>query len=151
MSRYHFSQVTSARLFPGGVAVNQTSPRLSGSSVASIFEKCLLQQGEKDADGVEVQGIAKARFHIGRLKENEGNITSLLAELPDDFRESGGGGMSFLNACMDRHGNQWTGLQQVMEQLFLLGMGIGKVSSLLPREAWGALPGGVPYYVVKVA
>jgi hypothetical protein len=73
----------------------------------------------------------------------------MLAELPDMFKESGGGGWSFLNACDDRHGNQWTGLHQRMEQLFQLGIGIDKVECQLPREVWPALPGGMPYYIVK--
>jgi len=57
--------------------------------------------------------------------------------------------MSFLNACQDRNGNQWTDLHQRMEQLFVLGQAAGFVSCLLPRDMWAALPGGMPYYVVS--
>jgi hypothetical protein len=76
-------------------------------------------------------------------------IETMLDELPDEFKKTGGGGMSFLNACNDKHGNQWTDLHQRMEQLFQLDIGIGKVKCLMPREMWGILPDGMPYYVVN--
>ena len=74
----------------------------------------------------------------------------MLSELPDEFRVSGGGGWSFLQACNDRHGTQWTGFHQAMEELFMLGMAAGLVTELLPRDLWDALPGGMPYYAVKL-
>jgi hypothetical protein len=40
-------------------------------------------------------------------------------------------------------------MHATMEQLILLGVGIGKVKSLMPREMWDVLPGGMPYYVVE--
>ena len=72
----------------------------------------------------------------------------MLENLPLDFQENSGGGMSFLKACDDQEGNQWTGLHRRMEELFVLGTGLGKVKCLMPRELWAALPGGMPYYVV---
>ncbi len=73
----------------------------------------------------------------------------MLDELPDSFKKSGGGGMSFQNACVDKQGNQWTDFHQRMEQLFQLGIGIGKVELLMPREMWAMLPGGMPYYAIN--
>ena len=35
-----------------------------------------------------------------------------------------------------------------MEELFCLGIAIGRVECLIPREMWKILPGGVPYYVI---
>jgi len=35
-----------------------------------------------------------------------------------------------------------------MEALFCLGMGIGRIRSLMPRELWKTLPGGMPYYAI---
>ena len=58
-----------------------------------------------------------------------------------------GGGWSFLQACVDKNGNHW-GEHSNMEELFCLGIAIGKVESLLPRDMWKVLPGGVPYYVI---
>ena len=54
-----------------------------------------------------------------------------------------------MNACMDKSGRQWTGMHLTMEYLFLLGIAIGEVEYLLPREMWEAFPGGMPYLVVK--
>ena len=45
-------------------------------------------------------------------------------------------------------GTQWTDLHRTMEQLFLLGLASGLVTELMPRELWGSLPGGMPYYAV---
>ena len=73
----------------------------------------------------------------------------MLAELSDDFKTSGGGGMSFLNACMDKHGNQWTGMHLRQEQLVQLGIAIGEVEYAASREMWRLFPGGMPYFVVK--
>ena len=34
------------------------------------------------------------------------------------------------------------------DRLMMLGMAIGKVKYLLPRNLWFILPGGVPYYCI---
>lgn len=119
--------------------------QLDPQVVEQTFEACYDPNGE-----VEVAGIMlPARFDKARLADHAERIAFLLGELPDEFKASCGGGWSFLNACMDRHGNQWTGMHSTMDKLFMLGMGIDMVVSQLPREMWDALPGGMPYYVVK--
>lgn len=119
-------------------------------TVQTIFIDCLFSNGEDTSNYVSAEGITvDVGFHPERLNGHKPEIEALLDELPSDFRESSlGGGMSFLAACEDRHGNQWTGDHQRMEQLFQLGIGIGKVKSLLPRSLWKLLPGGMPYYVI---
>ena len=117
--------------------------------VNAIFMDCLFKDGEDTSKHIKAEGITRhVGFHPERLESHKAEITAMLEELPDEFKESGGGGMSFLNACNDKHGNQWTGLHQRMEQLFQLGIGVSKVKCLMPREMWGALPGGMPYYAV---
>lgn len=125
---------------------------LTAARVGELLEKCLYQDGEPADQRVEVEGILhKFVLHRDRLQANANAIQALLAELPEQFRRSGGSGWSFLNACMDRHGSQWTGLHLVMEQLFALGMGIGKAEYVLPRELWDvAFPGGMPYLVLDM-
>ncbi len=128
----------------------ETDYRLDPNRVKAVFEECHVPADTKDA--VLVEGITGAEeFDFERLQANVEEIEQMLLELPDVYRESHGGGMSFTQACIDRHGNQWTGMQMVMNQLFMLGLAIGKVESLLPREMWDALPGGMPYYVIKDA
>lgn len=122
---------------------------LDPKRVNAIFADCLFRDSEDTSKHVAAEGIVRnARFHPKRLESHRAEIEAMLVELSDDFKETGGGGMSFLNADNDRHGNQWTGVHQRMEQLFQLGIGIGKVKPMLPRKMWSSLPGGMPYYIV---
>jgi hypothetical protein len=119
---------------------------LTAETVEATFAACLADHG------TEVEGIvSSATFDAARIADHAELIATLLYELPEQFRASGGGGWSFLNACDDRHGNQWTGLYITMERLFMLGIAAGLVECQLPRDMWKVLPGGMPYYVVKDA
>jgi|SRR6185437_4652181 len=105
--------------------------------------------GSMPPDLVRADGVVTTYgFHPGRLWSHVDEILEMLSELPDDFMRDRGGGMSFLNACVDRHGNQWTSLHRTMEALFCLGIATGRVECLLPRDMWHMMPGGMPYYVV---
>lgn len=125
--------------------------------VEKMFLDCLYKKKEMEGvdgvpeDAVTVEGIVqKFGFHPGRLEEKRTKVAELLKALPHQFRRNGEGGWSFLNACIQENGVQWTGLQERMEQLFCLGMGVGLVESKLPRKMWSVLPGGMPYYVINV-
>jgi hypothetical protein len=124
---------------------------LTPQAVSTIFLDCLFRDEELTGDkpppdAVLVEGIVtSAGFHPGRLKQHEAEIVALLGELPPEFKD----GWSFLNMCTDKHGNLWTGVHRSVEELVLLGMGIGKVKLCAPREMWAVLPGGVPYYQVS--
>lgn len=121
---------------------------LNGARVAQIFLDCLFQAGEDKI--IPVGGIlCNAVFGKKRLEVHKVEISALLDELPDSFKEFGGGGMSFLRGCEDKYCEQWTDSQTRVDQLFQLGMGIGKVKCLVPRQFWPALPGGMPYYQIK--
>jgi hypothetical protein len=129
--------------------MSETATVLDPDQVNTIFMDCLFREGEDTSKHIKAEGVVRnVGFHSERLESHKAEITAMLDELPDEFKESGGGGMSFLNAYNDKHGNQWTGLHQRMEQLFQLGIGVGKVKCLMPREMWSVLPGGMPYYVV---
>lgn len=122
---------------------------LSTSMVEEIFGKCLYKEGESPEAQLEVEGVLRsAVFNRQRLEQHRQEIFGMLLELPDAFMQSGGGGMSLMNACCDRYGRQWTGLQVIMEGLMMLGIAVEKVRPLFPRMMWSALPGGMPYYVV---
>lgn len=123
---------------------------IAADRVNSIFMACLFKDGEDTSDHIVAEGIVNiVGFHPGRIEKHRQEIHDMLAELPDEFKTSGGGGYSFLNACMDKHGNQWTGVHQTQEQLIQLGIAIGEVEYCLPREMWSAFPGGMPYLIVK--
>ena len=125
-----------------------TQTVLDPERVNAIFMDCLFRDGEDTSKHIKAEGIVSVEFHPERLQSHKAEIEAMLDELPDEFKKSGGGGWSFLNACNDKHGNQWTGLHQRMEQLFQLGVGINKVQYQMPREMWSVLPGGMPYLVV---
>ena len=118
--------------------------KLTPTAVETIFNYCQEPTGEVVVEGI----VHHEHFSAEKLAEKRTEIAELLAELPDQFQKSKGGGWSFLNACNDRHGTQWTGFHLVMEMLFMLGMATGQVECLLPRDMWSAMPGGMPYYVV---
>jgi hypothetical protein len=122
---------------------------LTTENVTSIFKDCLFKDGENTSNPVMSEGItSKFGFHKERLESHKEDISEMLSKLPKEFQQNTGGGMSFLNACNDVDGRQWTSLHQVMEQLFVLGQAIEKVKCLMPRDMWKILPGGMPYYVV---
>lgn len=124
--------------------------KINPQRVEDIFLGCLFLDGEDRKEFVPAEGITcNVAFHPGRLAGHKEEISAMLEDLPDDFKKTGGGGMSFLSAGQDRHGNPWTDLHQRMEQLMQLGVGIGKVECLLPRSMWDALPGGVPYFCIN--
>src|SRR5262249_49496804 len=92
-----------------------------------------------------VEGIvATFGFHPERIEAHRSEVLVFLSEVSPDFLSTGGGGMSFLNLCMDRHGHQW-GEHRNMEQLVCLPIGLKLGSYLMPRDLWSAFPGGMPY------
>lgn len=122
--------------------------KLTSERVREIFKDCLTP--DMETKHIVVEGVAHSYgLKPSKLEEHREEIFALLKELPEQFMESGGGGWSFLNACMDRHGNQWTGEHLVMESLFCLGIGIDVVVNPVPEELRPLLPGWVPYYLVK--
>lgn len=136
---------------PGPVVVNHRDSPLSAENVEVIFTECLAH-GDADHPTISVEGIMHtAHFAIEKLRVRKADIGGMLAQLPLPFQppeRGGGGGWSFLNACMDRDDNQWTGLHSTMEMLFMLGLATGQAAYCLPREMWSALPGQMPYLMV---
>lgn len=124
-------------------------PLISADRVNELIGDCLAPS--KDEPGViVVEGIVNTAYlRREKLEEHRDEINDMLDSLPIEFYENTGGGWTFLNACADRNGVQWTGLHRTMEFLFLLGMGLKRVEYMLPREMWRAFPGGVPYVLIK--
>lgn len=122
---------------------------LTAKNVDAVFRDCLFGDEEDRTNHIIVEGIVNDfGLHPKRLESHRDEIIELLSQLPDGFRKESGGGWSFLNACVTKNGSQW-GEHIHVEQLVTLGIGIGKVEYCLPRDMWKALPGGVPYFVVK--
>jgi len=129
---------------------------INAEEVEKILVDCLYKPEELLDDKVPVNAVivegimSKFAFNPEQLEKYKNRIIELLSELPVQFRQDSGGGWSFLNACNTKDGKQWTGLHLRMEQLFMLGMAIGKAKFLMPREMWKMFPGSMPYIVIKI-
>lgn len=124
--------------------------KLSADAVEKLVKECLFRDGEDTSDPALAEGITrKFGFNRTRLSERTGEIKEMLAELPDEFQASKGGGWTFMNACVDRDGRQW-GEHRDMENLFCLGIAAGVAQWQMPREMWNILPGGMPYVAVNI-
>lgn len=127
---------------------------IDSTRVRIIFMDCLFKEdeiknGKPTVLYVEAEGITgTVGFHQKRLEGYREEVKKTLGGLSDRFNITCGGGASFLEACDDRNGIQWTGSHQSMEQLFQLGLGLGLVKCLIPRSSWASLPGGMPYYAI---
>lgn len=126
-----------------------TTTVLSTNRVRKIILDCVFRDGEPHDNCVEGHAVmTRLGFHSERLASHKEEIGLMLAELPAEFMQSSGGGMSFLNACIDRHGNHWAE-HRTIDELLCLGLATDQVAFCLPREIWAVLPGGMPYFVVK--
>lgn len=122
---------------------------LTSEAVEDTYVACLAEDAPAERRVIVAGITASTGFDRQKIDERKAFIGAMLMDLPEDFMKSKGGGMSFLNACQNRQDQQWTGMHLRMGQLFDLGVAAGFVECLLPREMWKALPGGMPYYVVR--
>lgn len=120
---------------------------LTSDNVNKTFMDCLSDNAD---EVVVVEGVVHTvSFDKEKLESHREEVRAMLDELTPEFRKSVGGGWSFLNACLNKDGEQWTGLHLIMEQLFQLGEGLGLIVCQMPRNMWDILPGGMPYYVYE--
>lgn len=133
--------------------------KLTAENVHATVKYCL-PESMSDADreklqkDEEVPGIILVKGVVGgfafvtaKLEEKRADVEAMLKELPVEFMKTGGGGYSFLNACMTKDGDHW-GEQPTVGELVCLGLGLKLVDFVMPREMWPVLPGGMPYFVV---
>lgn len=131
----------------------KTIDRLDPRLVHSIFLDCQFQEHEDRSSHIRVEGVVleEVMLHPLRVAKNKTVIEDLLLLLDNSFMADGGGGASFLNMCVDKHGVQWTGVHSVQEELFILGRAIGAAHFVVPRQYWDALPGGMPFVIIEVS
>jgi hypothetical protein len=125
---------------------------LTANEVEGIILACLLGHAPVEGDSYVIAHsiVRNFCFSKDKIEKYAERIGWLLHQLPQQFleeTEGGGGGWSFLNACMTKNGELW-GQQRDVEALLVLGVAAGWASIQLPREIWSILPGGVPYFVV---
>jgi hypothetical protein len=129
---------------------------IDANRIEEILKDCLFTKEEVEAANGEPKNIVEAEGLFGKLGLNSDRvgkhkeeIKKILSELPDEFMEDKGGGMSFLNMCNDKEGNQW-GEHKNMDQLYILGNACGFAKFNMPREFWTAFPGGLPYIIINL-
>lgn len=131
---------------------------LTPENVTRLFGSCLFREDEGVPEGlIPTQGVKiTMSFHPGRLREHEKEIRACLDKFAPEFKETGGRGMTFSVAHYRRapgmfidepEGEKWGDLM-VADMIVTLGIAIGKVKWLAPREMWGELPKGFPYLVI---
>src|SRR4249920_3878410 len=117
-----------------------SQPLIDAGEVERIFWDCLTNPSEDPAECKIAEGVLHpVALSPVKLEEHRQRIEHMLTGLPLGFfsvASGGGGGWSFLMACDDRNGVQWTGLHLTMEQLFQLGQGLDVAVCLAPREMW---------------
>lgn len=118
-------------------------PKLTAEAVGAIYSDCV--PGEDfEGDVQTVAGIKNEfRFDPAKIAAHKAEIKALLDELPPEFKD----GMTFLNACVDKNGEQW-GEHVHVECLFALGMAAKLARFTMERKIWEMLPGGMPYITV---
>jgi len=129
---------------------------LSADRLKEMIRSSMYDEGEVSVDAYEtgklpagamiVEGItAMFVFKPDRLEVHRDEALLMIDQLNDNFKVGGGGGWSFLNLCMDKDENQWTGFHQAQEMLVVICMGLGLARYVLPRAMWSSFPGGMPY------
>ncbi len=97
--------------------------------------------------------ILRVDFSAAKVQRQKHNIKSMLDELPLVFHPEaagGGGGMSFLQMCVTRDGEQW-GEHRSCDELVALGLAAGFCTFPMERSMWPVLPGGMPYICVDTS
>ncbi len=123
---------------------------LTAANVEKVFTDCLFRIDEDTTNAKVIECVVHTfGFNPDRLMPHKEEISSMLNELPDNFKKDIGGGWSFLNACMTKDGIQW-GEHKDIEMLLALGIATGLADMLMPRDMWPILPGGMPYFSVSV-
>lgn len=120
--------------------MNISSKRVREMTKDSLFKLIDIDRTLKEP--LVVKAIERTyRFHPDRVASHELEVSSMLHELPEIFKN----GYSFDDMAYDKLGRRWTNYQSTMEDLMSLGIATGQVSYVMPRDFWSAFPGGVPF------
>lgn len=115
-------------------------------TVINIFDESISKKEDNKSDLVEVIDVLCKKHSLSksRLNCHKETIRKILLNMPKEFHINTGGGMSFLNLCVDKNGNLW-GQHREMAILVILGIGLKLGEYCFPMEFWSSLPGEMPY------
>lgn len=109
---------------------------IDAKEVHNIFKDCLFKNGESHDQYIVIEGITMTiGFHPGRVDQHADDIKNILDNLSDQFKESGGGGYTFLEMPFDKDGNQWE-INQMLRSCIFWDMQQGGVT-ILCRDICG--------------
>lgn len=83
-------------------------------------------------------------FDRRTLTEYKEEIVEMLNNLSAHFKD----GASFIWACVDKHGRTWTTDETIMQELFLLGLAVGKVT-LFNRRTSEKKYETLPWFIIS--
>ncbi len=95
--------------------------------VEEVLAMCLYNRaGDHPTARIVTVGIYRPyELHAGRLRSFGQEITRMLGELPECFRDESGG--SFSQIRDDRYGRQWADQYRTASRLIILGMATGQI------------------------
>lgn len=118
--------------------------KLTAENVEKVFKDCL--RDEPSTDSTEPTDMIMFKAYLDTTGHEE-DIRTMLDQLDDSFKQTGGNGMSFLKAAYTKDGHHW-GEHQNMAILFGLGIAAGLAKWTLPKDMWSSFPGGMPYVTI---
>lgn len=120
--------------------------------VENIFFDCLYKEhelidGKPIVDPITVEGIhTNFGFNPNSIERNKERIKELVLNLHPMFHN----GWSFLNLCLDKNEDLWTGEHRTMEKLMVLAIAAGYMKYCLPKKDWNAFPQNMPYIIITI-
>ena len=123
--------------------------RVNANDVRELYRSCLLTDDEvKDdmptVDFIFGEGVMSISvFNSDRIENAKEKISLLFDKIIPDGCDN----ISFLNLCVDKNDNLWTGEHSTVDLLVQLGVASGEISYLVPRKEWKGLPGEMPIIV----
>jgi len=119
----------------------KTLTRLKTEPVGKIFKDCVLPRNNGGGLVINVPGITSTRvvfFDLAKLEEYRAEITSLVNQLPAEFKSVVGA--SFNGTNRNHRGDIWCRDETEREKLVQLGIALGIIELIEPRERWAYLP-----------
>lgn len=124
--------------------------KLHHNAVIKAFVECAIPNGKRvKKDSIIVDGVSGPQaFRKDILETHRTNVKMMLAELPPKYFTSGGA--TFNDLWDHSDGTRWTGTLSVMDMLLMLGLALGYVQYILPRDLWVTLPGRLPWLSINL-
>jgi len=119
----------------------KTLTKLKAEPVGKVFKDCVMPRNSGNYMVVSVPGITGTRvvsFDLAKLEEHRAETTNLVNQLPAEFKTAAGA--SFNGTNRNHRGDIWCRDESDREKLVQLGIALGIVELVEPRERWAYLP-----------